>query len=91
MCLMLQVGEAMLGREGGIAQSVDDEDRLRARVEAELRDQGLPFAIDSAGIGRIAALLGVEDGRKREKRLAAIQQQLAKLEVRWKPADRDEL
>jgi hypothetical protein len=88
---MSQAGEAMLGRQDGIAQPVDNEDRLRARVEAELRDQGLPFAIDSAGIGRIAALLGVEDGRKREKRLAAIQQQLAKLEVRWKPGDRDEL
>ena len=66
---------------------MEDEDRLRARVEAELRDQGLSVAVDSAGIGRIAALLGVEDERRREKRLAAIQRQLAKLEVRWKPAD----
>jgi hypothetical protein len=69
---------------------MEDEDRLRTRVEAELRDQGLSVTIDSAGIGRIAALLGVEDGRRREKRLAAIQQQLAKLEVHWKPADHQE-
>jgi hypothetical protein len=69
---------------------MEDDDRLRARVEAELRDQGLSVAVDSAGIGRIAALLGVEDERRREKRLATIQKQLAKLEVRWKPADRQE-
>jgi hypothetical protein len=69
---------------------MEDEDRLRARVEAELRDQGLSVVVDSAGIGRIAALLGVEDERRREKRLATIQQQLTELEVRWKPADRQE-
>jgi hypothetical protein len=69
---------------------MDDEDRLRARVEAELRDQGLSVAVDSAGIGRIAALLGVEVERRRAKRLATIQQHLAKLDFRWKPADRQE-
>jgi len=73
-----------------MGQPMEDEDRLRARLEAELSDQGLPVAIDPPEIGRIAALLGVEDGRKREKRLAAIQQQLSKLEVRWKPADHQE-
>ena len=70
---------------------VDEDELLRARVEAELRDQGLLVVIDRAGIDRIAALLGAEDGRKRERRLAAIQQQLAELEVRWKPGDRQEL
>jgi hypothetical protein len=68
-----------------------DDESLRARVEAELRDQGLPVGIEPASISRIAALLGAEDGRKREKRLAAIQEQLAELEVRWKPGVRQEL
>jgi hypothetical protein len=40
---------------------------------------------------RIAALLGAEDERRRERRLAAIQQQLIELELRWKPGDRQEL
>jgi hypothetical protein len=68
-----------------------EEQRLRVRVEAELRDQGLSVAIDHASIARIAALLGAEDGRKRERRLAAVQEQLAELEVRWKPGVRQEL
>jgi hypothetical protein len=83
-------GRGERGCQNGIGQSMETDDPLRARVEAELRDQGLPVVIDSTGIDRIAALLGVEDGRKREKRLATIQQQLAKLEIRWKPADRRE-
>ncbi len=70
---------------------MEDDELLRVRVEAELHDQGLSVAIDPTDIARIAALLGAEDGRKREKRLAAIQQQLAELEVRWKPGDRQEL
>ena len=70
---------------------MEDDDLLRLRVEAELREQGLSVAIDSTSIGRIAALLGAEDGRKRERRLATIQQQLAEMEVHWKPADRREL
>jgi hypothetical protein len=68
-----------------------EDQRLRARVEAELCDQGLPVAIEHASIARIAALLGAEDGRKRERRLAAVQEQLAELEVRWKPGVRQEL
>jgi hypothetical protein len=70
---------------------MEDKDRLRARVEAELRDQGLPIPIDPEAMDRIAALLGAEDERRRERRLAAIQQQLAELELRWKPGDRQEL
>ena len=76
---------------GAVGEPIEDEDRLRARVEAELRNQGLPVPIDPEAIDRIAALLGGEDGRKRERRLAAIQQQLAELEFRWKPGGREEL
>jgi hypothetical protein len=72
-------------------QDMEDDEPLRLRVEAELREQGLSVAIDPTSTGRIAALLGAEDGRKREKRLAVIRQRLAEMEVRWKPADRQEL
>jgi hypothetical protein len=77
------------GQEQG--QDMEDDEPLRLRVEAELREQGLSVAIDPTSIGRIAALLGAEDGRKREKRLAVIRQRLTEMEVRWKPADRQEL
>jgi hypothetical protein len=70
---------------------MEDKDRLRARVEAELCDQGLPIPVDPEAMNRIAALLGAEDERRRERRLAAIQRQLAELELRWKPGDRQEL
>jgi hypothetical protein len=79
----------LAGQEQG--QDMEDDEPLRLRVEAELREQGLSVAIDSTSIGRIAALLGAEDGRKREKRLAVIRQRLTEMEVRWKPADRQEL
>jgi hypothetical protein len=35
---------------------MEDKDRLRARVEAELRDQGLPIPIDPEAMDRFAAL-----------------------------------
>jgi hypothetical protein len=76
---------------GTVSEQVEDEDRLRDRVESELLTQGLPVHIDTESVDRIAALLGGEDGRKRERRLAAIRQQLAALEFRWKPGDRREL
>jgi hypothetical protein len=76
---------------GAVSEPMEDKGRLRARVEAELRDQGLPIPIDPEAVDRIAALLGAEDERRRERRLAAIQQQLAELELRWKPGDRQEL
>jgi hypothetical protein len=72
-------------------KAADEDELLRARVEEELREQGLSVAISPTGISRIAALLGAEDGRKRERRLAAIRQQIAELEVRWKPGDHQEL
>jgi hypothetical protein len=70
---------------------MEDDELLRLRVEAELGEQGLSVAIDPTSIGRIAALLGAEDGRKRERRLAVIRRQLGDMEIRWKPADRQEL
>jgi hypothetical protein len=67
---------------------LDDDHRLRARVDTELGDQGFSVAItDTAVIGRITALLGAEDVRKRERRLAAIKRGLAEIEVRWKLGD----
>ncbi len=70
---------------------MEDDELLRLRVEAEVREQGLSVAIDPTSSSRIASLLGAEDGRKRERRLDVIRQQLAEMEVRWKPADRHEL
>jgi hypothetical protein len=67
-------------------EAVGRADRLRARVEAELRDQGLSVAItDPTAVARIAALLGAEDAYEREKRLAALERRLAEMELRWKP------
>jgi hypothetical protein len=74
-----------------VGQPVEDRDRLRARVEAELRDQGLPVPVEPEAVDRICALLGGEDERKRERRLATVQQQLAELEFRWKPGAHQEL
>jgi hypothetical protein len=74
-----------------VGDSIEDQKRLHARVEAELRDQGLPVPVGLEAVNRIAALLGGEDGRRRERRLAAIQQQLTELELRWKPGDVEEL
>lgn len=70
---------------------MENEELLRLRVEAELREQGLSVAIDPTSIGRIAALLGAEDERKRERRLVVIRQKLAEMEVRWRPGARQEL
>ena len=86
-----------MGRHSGVrvvcpvGESTEDQERLHARVEAELRDQGLPVPVDFEAVNRIATLLGGEDGRRRERRLAAIQQQLKELELRWKPGDGQEL
>lgn len=67
-------------------EAVGRADRLRARVEAGLRDQGLSVAItDPTAVARIAALLGAEDAHEREKRLAALERRLAEMEIRWKP------
>ena len=76
---------------GAVGEPIEDPERLRARVEAELRNQGLPIHIDPEAVHRITALLGGVDERKRERRLAAIQQRLGELEFRWKPGERQEL
>jgi hypothetical protein len=70
---------------------MENDEHLRLRAEAELREQGLSVAIDPPSIRRIAALLGTEDERKRERRLAVIRRQLAEMEVRWKPGACEEL
>jgi hypothetical protein len=63
-----------------------DDELLRARVEAELRDQGLSVVVtDPTVVARIAALLGAEDAHERERRLAAIKRRLASMEIRWRP------
>jgi hypothetical protein len=60
-----------------------DEPELAARVEAELRAQGLVRAIyDPDMLRQVVGLLGVEDARAAERRLAQARQELAKLEVR---------
>jgi hypothetical protein len=72
---------------------------LADRVEAELRAQGLHRSVEDPGIvRRIASLLGVDDGNAREKRLAEVRRELARIEVRIRlgeeahdtsPLDRD--
>jgi hypothetical protein len=64
------------------------EPELAARVEAELLAQGLYRAVgDPTVIRRITALLGAEDPRAREKRLAAIRAELAGTELRLRLDD----
>jgi hypothetical protein len=63
-----------------------NDELLRARVKAELRDQGLSVAVaNPTVVARIAALLGAEDAHERERRLAAIERRLASMEIRWRP------
>jgi hypothetical protein len=90
---MFDTGASMaaLRRREPRKEAAEADERLRVRVEAELREQGLPVVLDTASLSRIVALLGAEDERKRERRLEAIRKQLAKLEVRWKPGDTQEL
>jgi hypothetical protein len=75
------------------------QDSLAARVEAELRAQGLHRTIqDPSVVRRIASLLGIDDANAREKRLAEVRRELARIEVRIRlsedacdtlPLDRD--
>jgi hypothetical protein len=56
---------------------------LADRVEAELRAQGLHRSIeDPIIVRRIVSLLGVDDANAREKRLAEVRRELARIEVR---------
>jgi hypothetical protein len=60
-----------------------NQDSADARVEAELRAQGLQRTIqDSSVIRRIASLLGLDDANARDKRLAEVRRELARIEVR---------
>ena len=75
------------GCQPGQARAATEVD-LAARVEAELRRQGLRRAVgDPAVIRQITALLGAEDPRAREKRLAAIRAELAETELRLRLDD----
>jgi hypothetical protein len=60
-----------------------NERSLAARVEAELRTQGLTRAIcDPDMLRQVVGLLGMQDVRATERRLAEARQELARLEVR---------
>jgi hypothetical protein len=60
-----------------------NQDSADARVEAELRAQGLQRTIqDPSVIRRIASLLGLDDANARDKRLAEVRRELARIEVR---------
>ena len=58
---------------------------LAARVEAELREQGLTRTVtDPAVLRQVAGLLGAEDAGARERRLAQVQRELADIELRFR-------
>jgi hypothetical protein len=60
-----------------------DDPALAARAEMELHAQGLTRAISDPGVLRqVAALLGAEDARGRERQLADARRELAQLDVR---------
>ncbi len=61
------------------------DDHVAAKVEEELRTQGLTGAIDGRVTREVAAILGAGDDHRRALRLARVQQELAQLEVRWRP------
>jgi hypothetical protein len=69
-----------------VGQTTDDDARLRARVEAELRDQG--FSVPSPTPRSSHASPGCWVPRthaSKRSALAAIKRRLAALEVRWRP------
>jgi hypothetical protein len=56
---------------------------LADRVEVELHGQGLTRTVRDPGVLRqVAALLGAEDARARQRRLADARRELADAEVR---------
>jgi hypothetical protein len=65
------------------------DDQVAARVEAELRAQGLTAAIDGEVTREVVAILGASDQHKRARRLAQLQRELAQLELRWTPGTED--
>ena len=63
------------------------DDQVAARVEAELRAQGLTAAIDGDVTREVAAILGAGDERKRARRLDQVRRELARMVVRLKLLD----
>ena len=62
-----------------------EDAELARRVEAELHAQGLTRAVsDLKTLRQVARLLGAEDPRARERRLADLQLELADVEVRFR-------
>jgi hypothetical protein len=62
-----------------------EDAELAGRVEAELHAQGLTRAVsDPNALRQIARLLGAEDPRARERRLADLQRELADVELRFR-------
>jgi hypothetical protein len=66
-------------------------DDLAARVEAELRAQGLARTVADPDVLRlVAGLLGTDDPNKRARRLAEAQRELAEVEIRMSLLDADD-
>jgi hypothetical protein len=63
------------------------DDQVAARVEAELRAQGLTAAIDGDVTREVAAILGAGDEHKRVRRLDQVRRELARMVVRLKLLD----
>jgi hypothetical protein len=63
-------------------------DDLAARVEAELRAQGLSrTVVDPYVLRQVAGLLGTDDPNQRARRLAEARRELAEVEVRMSLLD----
>ena len=68
---------------------MNTDDQVAARVEVELRAQGLTAAIDGDVTRAVAAILGAGDEHKRARRLAEVRRKLEELELRWRPGADD--
>jgi hypothetical protein len=61
------------------------DDQVAARVEAELRAQGLADALDDQITRQVVALLSAGDDHKRARCLDQVRRELAQLEVPGSP------
>jgi hypothetical protein len=78
---LIQAGRALEATEMATRGDSDPA----ARVEAELREQGLTRTVTDPGVLRkVAGLLGAEDARARQRRLARMQRELADVELRFR-------
>jgi hypothetical protein len=66
------------------------DDQVAARVEAELRAQGLTDAFDDQTIRQVVELLGAGNDQLRARRRARVREELAGMEVHWKLLDNAE-